>query len=218
VAKLEKVAGPAIRTASVVAVAVLLTLLIFEVHSKFSVISPNRAGNASDTVSSSRGDAPADNARRNSAGEVQRVQTPMRTGRAASTATSTVSRKVASPARQTATPVSTPVAPPVSSLDLAVQHPFKDATLFVWVDDRLVLTRALHGGTQKRFIVFKEIRGVESETLKIPPGQHFLRLRVMSADQAIDLSKTVLADFAEGDGKSLQVIVDKHNTIRLTWQ
>ena len=103
-------------------------------------------------------------------------------------------------------------------LNLEVQHQFKDATLFVWIDDQQVLTRDLHGGTQKRLVVFKWTRGVESETLKIPPGQHFLRVRVLSADQTIDLSKTVLTEFAGGDDRSLQVTLDRHNTIRLTWQ
>ncbi len=42
----------------------------------------------------------------------------------------------------------------LSNLELAVQHQFKDATLFVWVDDKLALTRPLHGGTQKRLVVF----------------------------------------------------------------
>ena len=59
---------------------------------------------------------------------------------------------------------------PSCNLDLAVQHQFKDATLFVWVDGKLALTRPLHGGTQKRMVVFSGIHGVDSETLKIPAG------------------------------------------------
>ena len=108
---------------------------------------------------------------------------------------------------------------PVSSLDLAVQHQFKDATLFVWADDKLVLTRALHGGTQKRLVLFNGVRGVESETLKIAAGKHVLRVRALSADETIDLSKTVSAEFIGGVDKSLQVTIDKHNTVmRLSWQ
>jgi serine/threonine-protein kinase len=108
---------------------------------------------------------------------------------------------------------------PVTNLDLAVQHQFKDATLFVWVDDNLTLTRALHGGTQKRMVLFSGIRGVESETLKIPAGKHVLRVRALSADQTVDLSKTVSAEFIGGADKSLVVTIDKHSTLmRLTWQ
>jgi serine/threonine protein kinase len=108
---------------------------------------------------------------------------------------------------------------PLSNLDLAVQHQFRDATLFVWIDDRLALTRALHGGTQKRMVVFNGIRGVDSETLRVPAGRHALRVRALSADETIDLSKTVTAEFIGGGEKSLQVVIDKHNTaMHLTWQ
>lgn len=108
---------------------------------------------------------------------------------------------------------------PSSTLDLAVQHQFKDATLFVWVDDTLVLTRSLHGAAQKRLVVFNGLRGVESETLNIPAGKHVLRVRALSADETIDLSKTVSAEFIGGASRSLQVTLDKHNTVmRLSWQ
>jgi hypothetical protein len=108
---------------------------------------------------------------------------------------------------------------PASNLDLAVQHQFKDATLFVWVDDQLALTRPLHGGNQKRLIVFNGVRGVDSETLKIPSGKHALRVRALSSDETIDLSKTISTEFVGGAEKSLQVTFDKHNTaIHLSWQ
>jgi len=108
---------------------------------------------------------------------------------------------------------------PLSNLDVAVQHQFKDATLFVWVDDRLALTRPLHGGAQKRMVVFNGIRGVDSETLRIPAGKHALRVRALSSDETIDLSKTVSAEFIGGGVKSLHVTFDRHNTARhLSWQ
>ena len=108
---------------------------------------------------------------------------------------------------------------PLSTLDLAVQHQFKDATLFVWVDDKLTLTRQLHGSAQKHLVVFNGLHGSESETLKIPAGKHLLRIRTLSADQTIDLSRSVSAEFVGGGEKSLQVTIDKHNTVmKLSWQ
>lgn len=106
-----------------------------------------------------------------------------------------------------------------ATLDVAVQHQFKDATLFIYVDGKLALTRALHGGVQKKLIVFNGVKGVESESLKVPQGSHVLRLRAVSADQATDLSKTVTAQFVAGDNKALQVTFEKHNSLmKLTWQ
>lgn len=60
-----------------------------------------------------------------------------------------------------------PIIAPPSTLELSMQHEFKDATLFVWIDDQLLATRSLHGGAQRRLVVFHGIRGVESETLNV---------------------------------------------------
>lgn len=108
---------------------------------------------------------------------------------------------------------------PTSTLDLAVQHQFKDATLYLWVDDKLTLTMPLHGAPQKKLGLFSGIRGVLSETLKIPAGKRVLRFRALSKDQTVDLSKTLSAEFVGGDAKSLQVSFDRHNSaMRLEWQ
>jgi serine/threonine-protein kinase len=111
-----------------------------------------------------------------------------------------------------------PIVVPLSNLDLAVQHQFKDATLFVWVDDKLMLTKPLHGAAQKHLVVFNGMRGVESETLKIPAGKHVIRVRALSADETIDLSRTASGEFIGGADKALHVTIDKHNTVmRLSW-
>jgi len=121
--------------------------------------------------------------------------------------------------RAPASPPAKQIVVPSSTLNLAVQHQFKEATLFLWVDDKLTLTRPLHGAPQKRLVVFNGLHGAESETLKIPAGKHVLRIRALSADQTIDLSRTVSADFVGGGDKSLQVTIDKHNSaMRLSWQ
>jgi eukaryotic-like serine/threonine-protein kinase len=112
-----------------------------------------------------------------------------------------------------------PVIVPTATLELAVRHQFKEATLSVWVDNKIALTRSLHGGTQKRLVVFNGIHGVDSESIEIPAGTHTLRLRAQTSDKAIDISKTVSAQFVGGDVKSLQVSFDRHNTtMRLNWQ
>ncbi|HEY1678794.1 MAG TPA: serine/threonine-protein kinase [Candidatus Sulfotelmatobacter sp.] len=116
-------------------------------------------------------------------------------------------------------PVPKPVIVPTSTLDLAIQHQFKDATLYIWIDDKLALTRPLHGGTQKKLVVFNGVRGIDSESLKVPAGNHALRFRAVSADQSVDMSRTISADFAGGDIKTLQITFDKHNaTIKLNWE
>jgi eukaryotic-like serine/threonine-protein kinase len=116
------------------------------------------------------------------------------------------------PTAQDATPASQPSKPAASSLELAVQHQFREATLSLWVDDTLALIRPLRGGSQKHLVVFKSVHGNASETLQLTAGPHTLRLRAQSADQSVDLSKTIAAEFANGDDKTLHVTFDKHNT------
>jgi hypothetical protein len=107
----------------------------------------------------------------------------------------------------------------LSTVELAIRHQFKDATLTVWIDDALALTRPLHGGTQKRLVVFNGVRGVESETLKVPAGKHTLRLRTRTADQTTDLSRTISGEFIGGHEQTLQISFDKHNTyMHLEWE
>ena len=105
-----------------------------------------------------------------------------------------------------------------STIEVAVQHQFKEATLWVWVDENLALTRPLHGGTQKHLVVFKSIQGTEAEPLQVPTGTHTLRIRAQTSDQSIDISKTISGTFAAGDDKTLHITFDKHNTdMHLVW-
>jgi len=129
----------------------------------------------------------------------------------------------AAPAKKVAPKVShttaKPIVVPLSTLELAVQHQFKDATLYVWVDDKLELTLPLHGAAQKKLVVFNGVRGVTSETMKVPAGKRILRFRALSTDQTVDLSKTLSAEFVGGDTKSLAISFEKHNSaIRLNWE
>ena len=131
--------------------------------------------------------------------------------------------EVPRPVRRTSSKASNAVAKPIvvpfSTIELAVQHQFKDATLYVWVDDKLALTLPLHGAAQKKLVVFNGVRGVTSETLKVPAGKRMLRFRALSTDQTVDLSKSLSAEFVGGDTKSLSISFEKHNSaIRVNWQ
>jgi serine/threonine-protein kinase len=106
-----------------------------------------------------------------------------------------------------------------ASLDLSVQHQFKDATLSLWIDNKLTLTEPLHGTVRKHMIVFNGIYGANSKTVQVPAGVHVIRLRAQSADQSVDLSKSLSAAFTDGDIKTLQVTFNNHNTaMNLIWR
>ena len=215
---LAKVLGNAFRKAPIrdliLGLATVVMLIIAGVESKLLVTSPSSSVNVSEVAPSGRAVPALAVAPPNSTKNVPSPETAGTTARAPVPA-SAKPRKSRAPAPRTAKQIVVPS----STLDLAVQHQFKDATLFVWVDDKLLLTRPLHGATQKRLVVFNGFHGAQSETLKIPAGKHVLRLRALSADQTIDLSRTVSAEFVGGGDKSLRVTIDKHNTaMRLEWQ
>ncbi len=107
---------------------------------------------------------------------------------------------------------------PSCSVELAIRHQFKDATLMVWVDDSLALTRPLHGGTQKRLVVFNGVRGFESETIKVPAGKHVLKLKAESSDHTVNVSKTITTDFVGGVDRTLDITFDNHSAMHLDWQ
>jgi predicted Ser/Thr protein kinase len=108
---------------------------------------------------------------------------------------------------------------PTSTLELAIEHEFKEATLYVWVDDQLSLTRSLYGGSYRKLVVLKGTRGVDSESLQVHPGTHLVKVRAQTSDQTIDLSKTISADFAPGGDRTLHVSFERHNSaMRLAWQ
>src|ERR1700722_20256749 len=194
--------------------AALALLLIAGVQSNLLVISP-KLGVSALSLSTAPETATSNESRRPSSVQPNHADA----AGSAPTALTTSSRpSVATRRHKTQPSISVPPPPaagqivvPLSNLDVAVQHQFKDATLFVWVDDQLALKRPLHGGVQKKLVVFNGIRGVDSETLRIPAGKHVLRLRALSSDETIDLSKSVSAEFIGGGEKSLQVSFDNHN-------
>ncbi len=200
-----------------IALVSVFVLLAIGVQSKLLVLS--HAGAATTTSVAAHAAAPpaASKAQEPAAAATKPASDPepaMTTAKAA--ALHTASAKA--PARNDSSRRS-PGAVPESTVELEIRHQFKEATLSVWLDGKLLLTRPLHGGTQKHFVVFNDVRGAESETIKVPEGKHQLRFRAQTEDHTVDLSRTVYGDFAGGEDKTLQISFDKHNTaMRLDWQ
>ncbi len=219
VAKAEKLVHTILQKAplrDLILGAAILVILVFVAAQTKLVVSPPRVGEtASYPASPRRAAAISTMAHPTPAKETSSAVAKTATVQQASSSENAPPRKKRVPALQPAKQIVVPL----STLDLAVQHQFKDATLYLWMDDKLMLTRPLHGANQKHMVVFNGLRGAEQETVEIPAGKHVLRVRAVSADQTIDLSRTVSADFLGGGDKSLQVLIDKHNTVmHLTWQ
>jgi hypothetical protein len=76
-------------------------------------------------------------------------------------------------------------------LQIEVEHHFADASATVWLDNRLIYTKALHGDKQRRALLFKRVNGQQFDVIKVPSGVHQLRVRVHSNAESYDQSKMI---------------------------
>jgi len=96
-------------------------------------------------------------------------------------------------------------------LGIAVEHHFVTADLSVWIDDRQIYSHSLRGAIKKRVVVFKGIEGYLSDVVQLTPGDHRIRVRVLSADGSYDESGSISGTFAPGSEKLLVIDFDNHN-------
>jgi serine/threonine-protein kinase len=98
-----------------------------------------------------------------------------------------------------------------ATLQIQVQHHFREATLSLWIDSRLAYSHSLHGENKKHLLVLRGVEGYETAKLQVPVGEHNLRVRGQSDENSIDESKTITTNFAKGDEKILRIDFAKHN-------
>jgi serine/threonine protein kinase len=103
-------------------------------------------------------------------------------------------------------------------LGIAVQHHFVTADLSVWIDDQPSYSHSLRGAIKKRVMLFKGVEGYLSDIVHLTPGDHIIRVRVLSEDGSYDESGSISGTFAPGDQQLLAIDFDKHNRrMRLTF-
>lgn len=93
------------------------------------------------------------------------------------------------------------------------------ADLSVWIDDQSSYSHALRGAIKKRVVLFKGVDGYLSDVVQLPPGDHDIRVHVLSADGSYDESGSISGTFAPGSEQLLVIGFDKHNRrMRLTFE
>ena len=102
------------------------------------------------------------------------------------------------------------VAPPVAlaTLNLEIEHAFPVGQASVWLDNVLIYTRSLQGENKTHAIVFKTVKGQESNKLTIPAGEHRLHVRIQSSSRDFDQSKTISGTFTAGADSVLHIVCD----------
>jgi len=110
-----------------------------------------------------------------------------------------------------------PSVPPVM-LGVEVEHKFAQASLSIWIDDRLAFTHQLEGVDKKRLGVFHHVEGHEFHAMQISPGKHLLRAQVTSDAPNSPQSATLDGDFGNGSEQILHVQFAKTGEMNLSLQ
>jgi serine/threonine-protein kinase len=102
-------------------------------------------------------------------------------------------------------------------LVLAVEHPFKQGTLRVWVDQKMAIEEPLESRPTRKLLVFRGRKGRETEVLAVAPGPHVIRVRVEG--EGFAATRTIRGTFKDGDTRSLEVRVGGliGKTLALRW-
>jgi serine/threonine-protein kinase len=69
-----------------------------------------------------------------------------------------------------------------SKLRIEFEHPLKETTLRVWVDDGLRVDKKLTGEVERKAFVLRQTRGTFADVLEVPPGWHDVKIQVAWED------------------------------------
>ena len=100
---------------------------------------------------------------------------------------------------------------PSCQLGIAVEHHFMTADISVSIDNHASYSHSLRGAAKTRVVLFKGVEGYLSDVVQLAPGDHQIRVRVLSADGSYDESGNISGTFAAGTERLLTVDFDKHN-------
>jgi serine/threonine-protein kinase len=97
----------------------------------------------------------------------------------------------------------------VCSVDVQVEHPFKQGYMSIWADDELISEFPLFGSPKSRLGIFRTYSSDDSTILQIPAGIHDLKIEVRSQEDGFLNSQTLTSDFVAATAKILRVRVNK---------
>ena len=104
---------------------------------------------------------------------------------------------------------------PVATLRITSQHSFLNADLSLWIDDELTYEGKLTGVEKRRLGLFRSVEGSFSETVRVPVGQHVIRVRVRSPGDGYDQTNQLRAGFSGDATRTLQLTFGKNKSLSL---
>jgi serine/threonine protein kinase len=96
-----------------------------------------------------------------------------------------------------------------AKLQIEIAHNFTSARASVSMDNQLLYSHVLRGSVKTRALLFRTIQGHETETVQLPAGNHQMTVRVRSAVDGYDQSRTITTNFAPKAEGTLRITCDK---------
>jgi eukaryotic-like serine/threonine-protein kinase len=97
------------------------------------------------------------------------------------------------------------LAAPPGTLEVDIEHNLKSGSLKVWVDDELVLDRALEGYVTQKILNYRVFKGSLSQDLPVAPGEHAVRVQVQG--DGFSDARRIHHGFVSGERQRLRVEV-----------
>jgi hypothetical protein len=110
------------------------------------------------------------------------------------------------PVQAESVPAPSPVPGP-ARLDVSFRHPFRAATLKVWVDDDLVVEQQVAGRVIRDLLALKLRRGTYRTTVDVPPGERVVRIEV-DDDDGFRSTRRIRGRFESEEKRTVIAIVD----------
>jgi hypothetical protein len=108
--------------------------------------------------------------------------------------------------------------PVTATLQIEIEHHFTNALASVWLDKVLVYTQPLQGDKTRRAPLFQKVVGHQFEAIRVPMGRHEVRVRIQSASESYDQSRTI-ADVLVRKESTLRIVCsNKRSELKLTVQ
>jgi len=101
-------------------------------------------------------------------------------------------------------------------LAIAVQHDIKQGRLKVWIDETLVMDRALVGSERKKLLFLKRSKGSLAEVVDVAPGERLVRLEVEVPGDRETRSGRLRSAFRSSETRLLEVKIG--GRIALGWR
>src|SRR3984893_14887790 len=108
--------------------------------------------------------------------------------------------------------------PVTATLQIEIEHYFTNALASVWLDKRFVFTQPLQGDKTRRALLFQKVVGHQFEAIRVPMDRHEVRVRIQSASESYDQSRTI-ADVLVRKESTLRIVCsNKRSELKLTVQ